>query len=462
MEASGGMTWGRNLCQPCQAKAGKILKTQYISFSACEMYLLNGWFWFTVHEMKLERNLASKIGEYLQIFPVVVLLGPRQCGKTTLSRMVCSSWDYFDLENGDDLDLITRDYAFFFGTHPDCTIIDEAQAVPELFKELRGVIDKDRDRKGRYVLTGSSSSELKTSISESLAGRVGIIEMGTLKMNERYETPLSRFYSVLNGVASQDQLAALRELDCRFNKDDVMQHFLCGGYPEIAQQNRAYFDHWMGNYHKTYIERDIRKLFPQMNMENYRRFVSMLSSLSGTIVNRSEVGRSLNIGESTVRNYLDVAEGTYIWRSVPSLENVASKSVVKMARGYVCDSGLLHYLLRIRDLDRLVRHPGVGSAFEGFITEEIIQGLRVVESTPWGVNYYRTRNGAEVDLVLTSPDGDRIAIEIKFGVSTRAADLKSLSRFIEQEQLPYGIVINNASSICMLADRIIQIPAGCL
>jgi predicted AAA+ superfamily ATPase len=412
--------------------------------------------------MNLARNLAGKLTAYLNMFPVVVLLGPRQCGKTTLSRMVCHDWDYFDLENGDDFDLITRDYSFFFSKHPDSVIIDEAQVSPELFKELRGAIDRDRNRKGRFILTGSSSPELKNSISESLAGRVGIMEMGTLKMNERYKKPLPAIYSILNSSPAAEHPAQIIKTECSLDSAQVMHHFLYGGYPEPMQNDADFFDRWMANYHKTYIERDIRKLFPGLNMETYRRFISMLSSLSGTIINRSEVGRSLNISEATVRNYLDIAEGTYIWRSLPSLENTAAKSVVKMARGYLCDSGLLHYLLRIRSLERLYRHPGVGAAFEGFIAEEIIQGLRTVETAPWGANYYRTRNGAEVDLVLTSPDGDRIPIEIKFGISTRAADLSNLSRFIEQEKLPYGIVINNAEEIRMLTEKIIQLPAGCL
>ena len=412
--------------------------------------------------MKLKRNLANKLREYLEIFPVVVLLGPRQCGKTTLSRMVCEDWAYFDLENGDDFDLISRDYSFFFSEHSDSVIIDEAQVSPELFKELRGVVDKDRGRKGRYILTGSSSPELKNNISESLAGRVGIIEMGTLKMNEHYRQPLSPIYTILNDLPVNGQLAQLKVLECVRDAKQVMHHFLYGGYPEPVQQNAAFFDRWMASYNKTYIERDIRRLFPQLNMENYRRFVSMLSHLSGTILNRSEIGRSLNVGESTVRNYLDIAEGTYIWRSLPSLENTASKSVVKMARGYLCDSGLLHHLLRVRSLDRLYRHPGVGAAFEGFITEEVIQGLRSTESMPWGANYYRTRNGTEVDLILTSPDGERIPIEIKFGISTRQGALSHLTRFIEQENLPYGILINNAETVRLLTPNIIQIPAGCL
>ena len=395
------------------------------------------------------------------MFSVVVLLGPRQCGKTTLSRRVCPDWDYFDLENGDDLELISRDYSFFFKEHPAEVIVDEAQVSPNLFKEMRGVIDKNRDLKRRFILTGSSSAELKNNISESLEGRVGIIEMGTLKMNERYENPLPPVYSILNSLPLSERINALRTLPCPLKTEQVMHHFLYGGYPEPMRESAVFFDRWMTNYHKTYIERDIRRLFFNLIMENYRRFISMLSSLSGTIINRTEIGRSLNIGESSVRNYLDIAEGTYIWRSLPSLEKTAAKSTVKMARGYLCDSGLLHHLQRIRDLDRLYCHPGVGAAFEGFMVEEIIQGLRVVETVPWGASYYRTRNGAEVDLVLTSPDGDRIPVEIKFGMSTRRADLRSLSGFINQEQCLYGILVNNAERIQMLPKNIIQIPAGC-
>ncbi|MEN8255082.1 MAG: AAA family ATPase [Verrucomicrobiota bacterium] len=410
--------------------------------------------------MKLKRNLEGKTAEYLETFPAVALLGPRQCGKTTLSRMVCPDRDYFDLENGDDYDLITRDYSFFFREHPNPVIIDEAQAAPPLFRELRGIIDKHRDRKGRFILTGSSSPELKNNISESLAGRVGIIEMGTLKMNERHQKSLPQLYSILNNLPVDNHLEHLRTLECPLNTDHVMHHFLYGGYPEPALQNAAFFDRWMTNYYRTYIERDIRRLFPRLNTENYRRFISMLSGLSGTIINRSEIGRSLNTGESSIRNYLDIAAGTYIWRNLPSLEHTKAKSIVKMARGYLCDSGLLHHLLRIRDLESLYRHPGVGAAFEGFATEEIIHGLRAVESVPWKANYYRTRNGAEVDLVLTSPDGARIPVEIKFGTSTRAAGLKSLHRFIEQENLSYGIVVNNSETVGMLSEKIIRIPAG--
>jgi len=409
----------------------------------------------------LDRNMEEKVNRGLTHFPVVVLVGARQCGKTTLAKMVRTDWDYFDLEKGSDFDRITGDFDFFFKQYSESVIIDEAQLSPELFGELRGVVDADRGKKGRFLLTGSSSPELVRNISESLAGRVALIEVGTLKMNERYGAPLSPIYSILNDFPVENHLGLQGKLAPALGMEQVLNHFLKGGYPElIVEDDDAFRAEWMVNYQQTYVERDVRRLFPGLNTQNFRRFIRMLSELSGTIVNRSEVGRSLNISESAVRDYLDIAQGTFMWRILPCLERTVSKSVVKMSRGYLRDSGLLHHLLNVRQVEHLYTRPGTGSAFEGFIVEEIIQGLRSVETAPWDFAFFRTRGGAEVDLVLTSPSGVRIPVEIKFGVGVRRAQLKSLSAFIDREQCPYGILINNADHVQMLTEKIIQIPAG--
>jgi predicted AAA+ superfamily ATPase len=196
--------------------------------------------------------------------------------------------------------------------------------------------------------------------------------------------------------------------------------------------------------------------------QNFRRFLRMLCELSGTVINRSEIGRSLAASEAAVRDYLDLAEGTFLWRSIGSLEKTASKSLVKMPRGYIRDSGLLCHLKGVRNLEQLLTWPGVGSAFEGHIIEEILLGLAAVESISWPAAYYRTRGGAEVDLVLTHPTGVRIPIEIKLGMATKRSDLNSLAAFIEQENCPYGILVNNSEEIRLLTPQILQIPAGCL
>jgi predicted AAA+ superfamily ATPase len=413
--------------------------------------------------MLYSRNIENKITHSLRYFPVVVLIGSRQSGKTTLAKKLKPDWKYFDLEKGSDKDFICSDFDFFFEQYPDSIIIDEAQLSPELFSELRGVVDANRSEKGRFILTGSSSPELNRHISESLAGRVAIIEVGTCKMNEVYQFPLPDIYNCFANESVKDQKSRLLELVPKIDNKLLMEHFLKGGYPEVnIIKDEDFHSQWMENYQQTYLERDLRNLFPNMNIDIYRLFMNMLAELSGTIINRSEIGRTLNISEKAIRTYLQIAEGTFLWRNLTSLESVNSKSIVKMPRGYIRDSGLLHHLVGISSVEKLFSRSATGSAFEGFIVEEIIQGLKAASYKKWKYNYYRTRGGAEVDLVITHPEGDRIPVEIKFGKTIKRNQLRSLQSFIENENCPYGLLINNSDEVRLLTQSIIQIPASCL
>jgi len=408
----------------------------------------------------LKRNLEESVNRLLKIFPAVMLVGARQTGKTTLSRTTRPDWNYFDLEKGTDYDFISRDYDFFFSEYPRHIIIDEAQEIPELFRQLRGVIDARRTETGRFILTGSSSPDLLEQASDSLAGRIAIIEVGTLKMNEIQQQPLPPFYQIFEQELSADSLATIKALDCAIA--DVIPCFLRGGYPEpvLSSDNYA-FNAWMEHYYRTYINRDIKKLFPRLDATRYRRFVTMLSSLSGTIVNKAQLGRSVDVSEVTIRDYLDIADKTFFWRTIPSYENSKSKSVVKMPKGIVRDSGINHYLSAVDSREKLLRSPQVGQNFESFIIEEIIKGIQATKVTRWDYYYFRTKNGAEVDLILQGSFGI-LPIEIKFGHQTTLRQLMSLQHFIQRHNLPFGIVINNSSEVRMLSEKIIQLPAGCL
>ncbi len=410
----------------------------------------------------LARNIENKINKLLGFFPVVIILGVRQCGKTTLARMLRPQWRYFDLERARDFDFITRDFDFFLKEHPHSIIIDEAQKFPALFQELRGVIDRDRQRKNRFLLTGSSSLELIKNVSETLAGRVGIVELGTFKTNETYAQKLPEFYKIFRQKISNTTIDFLRGLTPVFSHDQVMDAFLKGGYPEPILENNARFHGvWMENYLQTYVQRDIRTLFPRLDLIKYQRFVSMLAALSGTIINRSQVGRSLDISEKSVRDYLVIAAGSYIWRNLPSHETNVSKSVVKMPKGNFRDSGLANFIQGVYSRDQLLNHPNVGAGFEAFITEEIIKGVQALDVTNWKYNYFRTKNGAEIDVILEGPFGI-LPIEIKLGSMTKQRPLQALKNFVTINNLPLGIVVNNSNQVELIADRIIQLPASCI
>lgn len=410
----------------------------------------------------IKRNLEQKATELLDMFPGIVILGARQSGKTTLVKNLKPNWKYIDLEKPSDFDLITQDIEFFFSQYSEGVIIDEAQIEPGIFKVLRGIIDEKRNLRGRFIITGSSSPDLLRESSETLAGRVAILELGTLKANELYERPLSPFYSIFESKLSIDHFKEIISTVIPLTTKEMQHSWIKGGYPEpVLDLDEKFYKNWMEAYRNTYINRDIAKLFPKLNRINYRRFITLLCKLSGTILNKRDIARAIEMDEKTVADYLSIAEGTFIWRSLPSFEGNPMKSIVKMPKGHIRDTGLMHYLLNINTFDDLFASTFLGDSFEAFVVEEIIKGLEAKEVVNWFPYYYRTRDGAEIDLILEGPFG-YLPIEIKFGIHHTMKQLSSLRKFIEEMQLPFGIIIDQSKSIEWLTDKIVRLPVGYL
>jgi uncharacterized protein len=410
----------------------------------------------------LTRNISYHLIDLMRKFPVVAIVGARQTGKTTLAKSVAPDFAYFDLEKPGHYDRIVHDPEFFLTQYPDHLILDEAQELPVLFNILRGVVDQNREQMGRFIITGSSSADLLSHISETLAGRIAIIELGTLKANEFYRKPLSPFYDLLQSRISKKNLVIGKPP----LTIEQMQHcWLRGGYPEpvikLNQSNDHYFETWMANYQATYINRDIAKLFPKLNKITYRRFLIMLCKLSGNILNKSDLARALEVSEPTVNHYLEIANGTFVWRKISSYEHNSIKSLVKMPKGHIRDSGLLHQLLHINDLEFLYQDPIVGRSFESFVIEEILKGIQDAGIPNVEFSYHRTYGGAEIDLILEGNFG-LLPIEIKLGKTIIRRKLTTLENFINEHHLDFGLLINQSDSIEWLTPSILQIPVGWL
>ncbi len=404
----------------------------------------------------MNRNISEKVRQLLKMFPVVAILGPRQCGKTTLAKILYPDWLYIDLEKPSDFNRIQLDPQFFFQQNHANVIIDEAQTFPDIFNILRGVIDEDRSQTGRFIITGSSSPELLKCISETLAGRIATIELGTFKANELVEKPLSTFYNILQSPLTQNSFDQLSSPS--LSLEQVHHAWYHGGYPEpVLKYSKDFYLQWMENYEATYIHRDIAKLYPKLNKISYQRFLSMLCKLSGTILKKSDLGRALEVSEGSVREYLNIAEGTFLWRALPSYEKSISKSIVKMPKGHIRDSGLLHSLLRITQVEQLYSDPIIGHSFEGFVIEELIKGLQATMLTHWSYYYYRTRGGTEIDLILDGPFGT-LPIEIKYGTTVNTKQLRYLKVFLDDNNLPLGLLINQSDQACWLSQNIFQLP----
>ncbi|MDD5393172.1 MAG: ATP-binding protein [Thiothrix sp.] len=403
----------------------------------------------------MERHFTAFINELLTLFPCVALTGVRQSGKTTALRDLPQPWQRYDLETASDYDLVARDPDLFFRLNPKQVALDEAQLLPALFPALRVAIDAERNSNGRFVITGSSSPELLHSISESLAGRVAMVEVAPLMMSEAFAQPPSGLYELIQSRRLLADFASLQP-----SNTDLQQHhdyWLRGGYPEPWLKNNARFHKlWMQNYVKTYLERDILRLFPSLQREKYQLFLQMLAQLSGTIINYSDVARTLGISPPTVREYFRIAHGTFIWRHIPPYEKNAAKRIVKHPKGYLRDSGLLHHFLHLYTQNDLLAHPRMGHSWETMVIENLIRGLNA-QGILFDYYHYRTSAGAEVDLVLEGEFG-LLPIEIKYKQTVSLRDLKGIHSFMEEYQCPYGIVVSNNERLGLVGEKLINVP----
>ena len=400
-------------------------------------------------------------------FPVVCVVGARQVGKTTLLQQSMPGAAYFDLQNRSDYERISSDPNFFLAQARRPLIIDEAQVLPELFPALRSAVDQDRATKGWVILSGSSSPRLHAQLEESLAGRIGVLELGGFGLREAYSrvrsTEKEEPRPSLAYAVEHRSFDALLSLKPTVDYPALLRFMRVGRYPEpwLGRENEKYVALWFQNYLRTYVNQDIRSLFPGLRVAAYERFIEMLAQSSGQLINYSNFARSLDVSQPTVKSYFDIAEGSFLWRRLQSYEKkVQKKRVTKMPKGHLRDSGLICRLNHIYSEAQLEGHPGVGRIWESFISELVIDGF-LTSLVPLKAFHYRTHNQAEIDLILEGPFGV-VPVEIKLGVRVPHQRLQTLRRFMQAQNAPFGLVINNAEETAMLAENIVQIPAGCL
>lgn len=362
---------------------------------------------YNMHDF-IQRKIEDTIHQYLKIFPVVAVLGPRQCGKSTLVKRLSQNWgDSLFLDLQYDMDLGKLDQpSFFFESNTDKIIcLDEIQLAPQLFSVLRSVVDKNRQN-GKFVLLGSASRDLIQQTSESLAGRIGMVYLSPFTLNEL------------------DQLEGF----------SLNAFWLRGGFPDsylAASDNFSAI--WRDNFIKTFVERDIPQLGFQIPALQLKRLLVMCAHNQGQLINYSKLGESLGLTHPTIRRYMDLLEQTFILRTVLPFEANVKKRLVKSPKVFVRDSGVVHQLLAIPDFNALLGNPVFGSSWEGVVVENVI-----VNHPDWNYYFYRTATGDELDLILEKGN-QRIAIECK--ASTAPKLTKGFYRALEVVQPQQTFVI---------------------
>lgn len=333
----------------------------------------------------LRHKYCVYIQDLFLVNPIVAILGPRQCGKTTLSKQytelnssLFKSITNFDLESSLDLQRLDNPMLALSNIE-GLIVIDEVQLRPDLFPMLRVLIDQKRNQQ-KYLILGSASRELLRQSAETLAGRISYLELSPFQATE---------------------------------VDDISKLWFRGGFPPsyLAETEKISYL-WREAYIKTFLEQDIPALGFRIPPAHIRRFWAMLAHYHGQILNASELGNSLDISHNTVRNYLDILVGTFMIRELqPWFENV-KKRQVKSSKIYLRDSGLYHALLHIQNHNQLMENPKLGASWEGFALEQIIQAHNF-EIDQNDCYFWRTQAGAELDLLIVKGD-KRFGFEIKY------------------------------------------------
>ena len=351
-----------------------------------------------MEEGTIPRLLGARVEDHLRLFPAVALLGPRQVGKTTLARAIAQTSSrpggqgsrmaglYLDLENPADQERLADARGYLGAQRHRLVVLDEIHRAPRLFQVLRGIIDeriREGEAAGQFLLLGSASMDLLQQSGESLAGRIGYLELSPLDV---------------------------RELDER----EQMRLWSRGGFPRsFLAPDDAASALWRENFIHTYLERDIPALGPRVPSQTLRRFWTMLAHAQGGLWNAAAFARSLAVDGKTVARYVDLLADLLLVRRLPPFHANVRKRLVKSPKVYVRDSGIVHTLLRLDAAEDVLGHPVAGASWEGFAVETLLRAAP--ERTR--ASFYRTATGVEIDLVLELP-GNRIwAVEIKRGLA---------------------------------------------
>lgn len=344
----------------------------------------------------ISRTIESELIRGARHFPALLLTGARRTGKTTVLRHLFPSADYVLLEEADVVDRARSDPRGFLDSLNCPIIIDEIQNTPELFTYIRARIDREPEKKGQWLLTGSQEAPLMQGVTESMAGRVAVFTLLPYSSEE---------------------------------KPDITM--LSGGFPEaIAAPDVA--DLWFRSYVQTYLERDVRQITAIRDLATFRRFMSLLATRCGQMLNRTELAGPLGVTVPTISQWLNVLETTGQIILVPPYFENFGKRLVKSPKLYFIDSGLACSLLGIQDSETLSVSPFRGPLFEAMVAAEILK-WRLNRGLNRGLYWFRDRQGLEIDFVVERRAGDLLLLEAKAGQTVRSADARNLNRLTPEK-----------------------------
>ena len=405
------------------------------------------------------RLIEEKLVQYHRSFPCVLVSGARQVGKSTLiAHLFGQSAKVFTFDPVQDLYGERKDPGLFLKNNPPPLILDEIQYVPELVPSVKRYVDEYR-QPGLFLLTGSQQWEVMKRLSESMAGRVAILELPSFSLSEAADDArFSWFGPWLADSARDEAAAAVRLLALTSAGSSPTQLMWRGAFPEVSTLSEDTVPGWMNGYVTTYLQRDVRSILQIRDERTFAAFLALCATLTGQECNYSQIGRDIGLSSPTAQNWLGVLRSTFQWREVPAFSMNPVKRLSQKPKGYFSDTGLAAYLMRMSSPEALSGHPSFGAMFETFVVNELfkqVQGMRL----PPAFHHYRQHSGMEVDLVVEN-DGCFFPIEVKSASTARPSDASHIAAFqaVMGKQAGPGLVLYAGRESLRLADRCIAVP----
>jgi len=411
-----------------------------------------------LHNAFIPRLLTPVVEESLRQFPVVVLTGARQTGKSTLVQHLPSAGArrYLTL---DDLDLQARarhapDVVLEEG---DRLTLDEVQRAPDLLLAIKRAVDRER-RKGAFLLTGSANLLLMRKVSESLAGRAAYLTLLPMTEREKRGSPDPGPWGRLVKAESTKDLARGLEGNGRVTAEWA-ERALIGGYPSVvlagSSQERA---RWFDGYVRTYLERDLQEIASISALADFRRLMGLAALRLGQILNQSELGRDAALSQPTVHRYLNLLETSYQLVRIPAFARSRTRRLIKSPKMYWGDTGLAAFLIGLADAEEARRHPLAGALLENMVLAQLL-AWREIEVPRPEISYWRTAAGAEVDFVVESR-GKLFPIEVKASRRARPEDARAVEGFLDEHPrtAPVGLLLYGGKETVRVSSRVLAAP----
>jgi predicted AAA+ superfamily ATPase len=354
--------------------------------------------------MYIRRHIEDKIVKSLEMFKVILITGPRQVGKTTtLKQLFKGKYDYVTLDDINELGVAKTDPKLFFMNHSLPLIIDEVQLAPSLFTEIKRLVDESEEY-GRIILTGSQTFHLMDNVTETLAGRIGILEFSGLSLreilNDTYKNPF---------IPNNEYLVINRSGD---NLNDIWEIIHRGSMPELYKKENIDWQLYYASYVRTYIERDVRSLLEVRNLDLFSKFLISLAARTGQLLNYSNISKDIGVNIKTIQSWIKVLEASGIVMLIKPFSNNALKRIVETPMLYFLDTGLVSYLLKWLTKDTLKNGAISGQILETFVVSEIIKSFKNNGYLDMPIYFYRDKDMKEIDLIIKYND-NLYPIEIK-------------------------------------------------